>query len=362
MHKASPCLQGQRDVLANREISDNAVPFPVLGAESQFRHDGIDRFFDGNLFAAHGFSSLRGRHCAEEQLGSFRSSASQQTCEAHQLAFADREIDVLDLTGRSEILRAKHLRCIGCDVRTLEVEDGVHVFADHIGDQLQLRYVVDVKGSDQPAVSQDGQTVAYSEDLVQKMCDEDDSHAFRFQFVHNVKQKLDLVVVERRGRLVQDQNLCVDVYGAGNGDHLLYGCRIVAQRTCDIDVHMEPLHQLRGPAVDFLPVDHAALHRLTSDKNVLRDGQIRAEVNLLVDCRYPHRKSILRIGRDNLLPIQQNRARIHVVDTRQAFDQRALPGAVFPQKCVNLARSQRKVDPVQCFHTGEQDLNAFHFK
>ena len=78
--------------------------------------------------------------------------------------------------------------------------------AQHHPDQFEARQRRGVTRSDQMAVAQDGDAIGYLVDLVQEMADEDDADAARGELAHDAEQDLDLVTVETRGRLVEDQH------------------------------------------------------------------------------------------------------------------------------------------------------------
>ena len=60
--------------------------------------------------------------------------------------------------------------------------------------------------ADQPAVAQNRDAVADLVDLIEKMRDEDDADAAQRELAHDREQDLDLVAIEARGRLVEDQH------------------------------------------------------------------------------------------------------------------------------------------------------------
>ena len=115
------------------------------------------------------------------------------------------------------------------------------------------------------------------------MRDKDDADALFLQRTHHRKQLLNLLVIERGGRFIQDQHLRVHIHRTGDGDHFLKRDRIILQLPAHIDRKIQTLHQLLRPLVHRAAVDCVELrHRLPPDKQILRDRQIRAEIDLLV--------------------------------------------------------------------------------
>ena len=144
----------------------------------------------------------------------------------------------------------------------------------------QLRHRI---GTDQTSISENRDGIADLIDLFQEMRDKDDADALLLQRAHHRKQLLNLLVIERGGRLIQDQHLRVHIHRTGDGHHLLQRDRIVLQLPAHINRKIQTLHQLLRPLVHRAAVDCMELcHRLPPDKQILRDRQIRAQVDLLV--------------------------------------------------------------------------------
>lgn len=96
------------------------------------------------------------------------------------------------------------------------------------------------------------------------MRDEDNGNALRLERAHYVKQALHFIVVQRGGRLIQNEHLGVHVHGAGDGDHLLDSGGILGQGPGDVNMHVEALKQFSRAPVHFFPIDLTALHGLTA--------------------------------------------------------------------------------------------------
>ena len=59
------------------------------------------------------------------------------------------------------------------------------------------------------------------------MSNEQDTNASVPQLPHHAEKLLDLIVVEGRGRLIENQNLAVHIDRSRDGDHLLHSDRII---------------------------------------------------------------------------------------------------------------------------------------
>ena len=110
-----------------------------------------------------------------------------------------------------------------------------------------------------------------------------------------------LVGVEAGGGLVEDEHRGVEVDRPGDGHQLLDGQRVAAEHRIRVDGQVEAGEQLGGPAPDGPPVDAAEPARLAAEQDVLRDGEVGAEVHLLVDRGDPGLLGRARRGEHPLL-------------------------------------------------------------
>ena len=137
----------------------------------------------------------------------------------------------------------------------VEAVEGLELAADHQLDQLELGGLGDHPLLDQLAVAQDRHPVGDLVDLVEEVGDEDDRDALVAQAAHHLEQLRHLVGVQAGGRLVEDQHARLDVDGAGDGDQLLDGDRVLAELGGRVDVDAEALEGRPGPAVHRADVD-----------------------------------------------------------------------------------------------------------
>ena len=91
--------------------------------------------------------------------------------------------------------------------------------------------------------------VAEGEDLVEAVGDEHQGAALVAQAAGDGEEPGDLVAAERGGRLVHDEQPCVERDGLGDLDDLLVGDREAERRAARVDVHAEPLEEGRRLAV-----------------------------------------------------------------------------------------------------------------
>ncbi len=100
---AAPCLKGEHDILAHRQVADDAGGLAVLGAEAELLPDcGTRRGkIDGPAIDL-GRTAI-GAMGAEEDFGGFRPPRAEQACHADNLAGADIEIEGVDLSAAAKV-------------------------------------------------------------------------------------------------------------------------------------------------------------------------------------------------------------------------------------------------------------------
>ena len=164
-------------------------------------------------------------------------------------------------------------------------EDRVDRAADHHGDEPVLGDVGDAALADEAAVAEDGVAVGDAEDLVELVADEEDRLALGLQLLDQREELGDLLVRERGGRLVHDDDAGVDRERAGDGDEVLVGDAEVAQPRARVDARRADAGEHgAGVGVHPLPVDQAeAGARGVAEEDVLGDRELVEEHGLLVD-------------------------------------------------------------------------------
>ena len=142
---------------------------------------------------------------------------------------------------------------------TASAEAEMHLLAGHRLDQPVLRQIGDRRGDDVAGVAQHGHRLADFVDLLQMVRDEQEGDALRLQFPHPPEEALDLVAVELRGRLVEDDEAGAVGEGAGDLDQLARLDAEVAGPHVLGDRDVPAVEQLARLAADGGPADEAAL-------------------------------------------------------------------------------------------------------
>jgi len=180
------------------------------------------------------------------------------------------------------------------------------------------------------------------------MRDEDDADAAVLQVAHQAEEHLDLLVVQRRRGLVEDQHLAVRVHRARDGDHLLHGERAAAELLPGARGDAEALQQLAGALLHCLPV-HAQLPA-AADEHVLRHREVRAERDLLIHGADAAALRLLRgVDADGALdPVDPDLSFVHGINAGQHLDERGLARAIFAHQRVDRPFAQGEVHVFQC--------------
>ena len=272
----------QGDVLEDRQADDRALAAAVLGHVDDAVGDRVGGAADRGEAAVDPDLALRGLRDAEERLHELAAPGADQAVEAEDLAVAQGEADVLEL-GRVAV--AGDLQHLLADPVGALGEDRVDRAADHHGDELVLGDVGDAAFADEAAVAEDGVAVGDAEDLVELVADEEDRLALGLQHLDQLVELGDLLVRERGGRLVHDDDAGVDRKGAGDGDEVLVGDAEVAQPGPRVDaLRADAGEHGAGVVVHPLPVDEPeAGAGGVAEEDVLGDRELVEEHGLLVD-------------------------------------------------------------------------------
>ena len=242
----------------------------------------------------------------------------------------------------------------------LEVVERGELLADHLLHEVDAQQLLGEVLPHELAVAEHREAVADLVHLVEEVRDEEDRDALLLQRADDAEELGDLVGVEARGRLVEDEHLRLHVDRAGDRDELLHRERVVAEQRVRIDVEVEPREELRRAAAHRAPVDRTEAMRLPPEHDVLGDRQVREEVDLLVHRRDARGLRLRRPAERDHVAREGDRAGVDAVDTGERLDEGGLAGAVLAHERVHLAGEHPEVDAVERLHTREGDRDAAH--
>ena len=227
--------------------------------------------------------------------------------------------------------------------------------AEHHANQLDPRQFGSRPLADQPAVAQNRDAVADLIDLIEKMRDEDDADAAQRELAHHLEEDLDLVAIEARSRLIEDQHARRLVDSAGDRSDVLHRDRIISERLGDIDMQVELRKQCGGAAAHLGLAHQTEPRRLPAEIEVLRHGQVLEQIDLLIDGRNPRIDRGLGRARRDLGAAEPDNAGIARKHAGHRLDQGGFPRAVLAEQRVNFAGPQGEIHLLQ----GAQRAKAF---
>ncbi len=230
----------------------------------------------------------------------------------------------------------------------------VHRPPDHQRNQLRRRRVGDIAGADRAAIAEDGIVVGDLEDLLELVADEEDRLALALQLADDRVKLLDLLVRQRRGRLVHNDDLRIHGEGARDGHQMLARNRQIAEPRVGIEIDLQLVENLaRTPAHRF-PVEEAeTVDDRMAEEDVFGDGQIVEQHRLLVGAGDAEMERGLGIGDCDRLAIKADLALVGRIDTGENLDQRGLAGAVLADQRRDGARIELEIDLLQRLHAGK---------
>jgi hypothetical protein len=233
--------------------------------------------------------------------------------------------------------------------------------AHHHLDQLGTRRLRHRAPPDVRAVAQHGHRVGDLRQLLQPVGDVDDRHAAAREIADHLEQPPHLGVGQRGRRLVHHEDPDVAAERLGHLDELLLGDAAVPHLAARAQPQAQAGQQLgrtgvRGGAVAGAP----GRAGLPAEDDVVRDGQLRHEVQLLVDHGDAVPRGVLRGVDRHLLTGHLDDALVVAVHAGEDVHQRGLARAVLTEQRGHLPGVHGQVDAGQRAHAGEALADAPH--
>ena len=247
----------------------------------------------------------------------------------------------------------QHLADLGLVVREARLQRTAHHALD---DPVLVNAVgLHVERLDGLAVTDDGDGIRDLLDLVELVGNDDGRDAAALQAEDQVQQVLGVGFVQRRGGLVEDEELHGLVQRLGDLHELLLADADFLDGGIRVLPQPHPGEQFAGPGAGLGPVDHAALDGLVAQEDVLRDGELRDQREFLVDdhdagvLAGPDVLELLDLGLvDDVAGVGAER-----VHAREDLHQGGLAGAVLSADGVDLSGLHPQVHIGQCFNAGK---------
>ncbi len=168
--------------------------------------------------------------------------------------------------------------------RSIALHQVLRCGSDHRLDQALLPDLADRRTQHALAVAQHGQAITDLIDLFQVMGDVEDADPAAFEPADPFKQALDGGLLQRGGRLVQDQEARADREGARDLDHLALLDGEGLCETVNIQVEAPVEHDLPRVRAHGTPVDDAVVIADGAiEKDVFGDGEGGHDHRFLID-------------------------------------------------------------------------------
>ena len=327
MEHAFLCLHCNDNVFSYGKISNDTFCLTIFRKICHTQLHGIQRTVDFYFFTIYlqcttvsFVSSVNGTY-------QFRTSGSQKTGKTDNLSFINLKIKWPDRSLMSNTLSLND-RSFGeyffIFVIAFNVCKIIKILTHHLGNQHNSWKIFGLIFSNQLTISKNRDPVTHCIYLLQEMCYEDDSNTFLTKSAHQNKQFLNFFIIQRGSRLIQDQNLTFHIHSTCDRDHLLDRYRTFIQHLCRRNINVQAFQKLCRTCIHFFPVDHSNLvSRLTANKQVFRNSQVRTEVYFLVNRADSICLCLLRRMIDNvfIFTIHMNGTAFEFMYTGQNFDQ-----------------------------------------
>jgi len=207
--------------------------------------------------------------------------------------------------------------------------------AHHRRNESIVVEVGDRRGDDPLPIAEHRRAIADLVDLLEMMRDVEDRDAARLHAAHAFEQPLDRLRLERRRRLVEDEEARADRERAGDLDDLALLDRQLRRGLVDVEVEPPLEQQPPGLPAELAPVDQLRVAEVEED--VLADAERRHDHRALVHARDTllPRRPVAEAGRR--LAVEAHRSTVGPEQPGEDPDERRLPGTVPADERVALA-------------------------
>ena len=273
------------------------------------------------------------------------------------------------VTHRFEVRRAAqslHLEQRAGPRPAVSIAAAVDGLASHQVAEFGLGVAADGALRDTLAVAKHDCLPADAIALVELVSHEQHGDALALQLTNHANQVIDFAARQRGGRLVHDDELGLRRDGSGDRHELAHGQRQAGDQRVEESVGLRQVDRLQRLA--RRPVEHRAIeqpgqttvapHELLRQSDVLRDGHVRDEREILVDRLDAGSQRLDGGERRMRLAFETDAAFIRRLRTRDDLDERALAAAVLAQQVIDLAALDDDIDAAQRVHAAEPLVDA----
>ena len=329
----------QQDVVSHRLVEDEAKP-PLARHHADAGVDRGGRTGNAAALASHVQLDARAADAEQPPQHPVR-AAAQQSGEAHDLAGAHAD----GIRARLGILQQHRPGCGSFD------RDAGFRASGHGLHQVGGAERAALAGRRHAAVAQHGAAVGERHDLVEPVRHVDDRRSLSLHAFEHGEQLFDLARLERRGRLVENEEAAALAQCLGDGDELALGEREPVDAPVHVRREIELRKLLARLGVEPRPVDqrhpeHAPQRRL-GEPDVVGDRQGRDQPQLLRNGRDAGCDRVVRVGEAAGAAVDCDLAPVGPVHAAEEAYQRRLAGAVLADERVDLTRHDIEIDAVE---------------
>ena len=263
---------GQRHVAAQAPAHQQAFLLTVFRQQYDAEVHGVLGLFDVNLPALQVHLAGVGLGDAADAFDDLGPARAHQSGKAQDLARMNREGGILEEAGAAEPLDLQHLLA---DLYLGFGEQVADLAANHGFDQVGVGNFIDVVGTDVLGIAEYGHTAGQPVHVFKAVGDENDGDALLPQLIHDAVQFLGFPLGQRRGGLVQYDDLCIGGKRFGNLNNLLLGDGQGTHFGGCAEVSVHALEQLVCLFVHGPPLDDAVFNNFVTHEDVFGHGQIR---------------------------------------------------------------------------------------
>ena len=277
---------------------------------------------------------------AEEGVQEAGAARAVQAGQADDLALPDTQVAYVQALRTAQPPDVER-QCLARRPTRLALQQRL-VAAEYGFDQDLFGRGGDGKGIDGAAVAQHRHAVADGPDLAKAVADIQDCDAQPGDLAYHLEDALQLGLVQGRRRFIHDDDLGVHGQRPGDGGELLVGDGERAHGSARAEVRSDPGQGGLGHAQAPGAVDHAPSSRYAAEQHVLRHGQLRHQVEFLVDHRDARERCFLRRAEAARNAIEQQGAARQRMGAGNDLQERALAGTVCAEQAMHLAAPDRE--------------------
>ena len=352
-----------------------ALPLAVFAEVGDALVGGFARAAKADFAAGESYAFDAVRAQPEQALEQLGAAGADQAREAEDLARRDLEAHVARPARHRQALHLQQRRPVRS--RVLHRVQIAEVAADHQVRHLPARDVRRQLARDEAAVAHHDDLIGDALNLVELVRDVDQRDAVGLQLRDQCEQALGLARRERRGRLVHDQQARLALQRLRDLDQLLLGddqmldqrvgaCRQAdqSQHAFGLGAHRSVVEPRARPAarrartgVRSTKEPHQTARLLVAEEDVLRDGQVLGERELLVDHHDAARLGCPWSIEVHHVAIDTQFAAAQGFIAGEDLHQRALAGAVLAEQADHATGCEVEADTVQDLHRAERLLD-----